>query len=95
MKLFDVKTAFIAYDIENNDKDHKLRVSDHVRISKCYKRFVKGYTPNWSEEVFEIKKVKNTAWWTYAIECLNGEEVVGTFYEFRVWGWRSNKEKRW
>ena len=46
MKLFDVKTAFIAYDVENNDKDHKLRVSDHVRISKCYKRFAKGYTPN-------------------------------------------------
>ena len=47
MKLFDVKTStFIAFDVESYDKDHKLKVSDHVRISKCKKLFVKGYTPN-------------------------------------------------
>ena len=40
-----------------------------------------GYTPNWSEEVFEIKKVKNTVLRIYAINDLNGEEIVGTFYE--------------
>ena len=43
--------------------------------------FDKGYTPNWSEEVFLIKKVKNTVPWTYNINGLNGEEIVGTFYE--------------
>ena len=37
--------------------------------------------PNWSEEVFVIKKVKNTVPWTYVIDDLNGEEVIGTFYE--------------
>ena len=37
--------------------------------------------PNWSEEVFVIKKVKNTVPWTYVIGDLNGEEVIGTFYE--------------
>ena len=37
--------------------------------------------PNWSEEVFVIKKVKNTAPWTYVINDLNGEEIIGTFYE--------------
>ena len=37
--------------------------------------------PNWSEEVFIIKKVKNTIRWTYAINDLNGEEIIGTFYE--------------
>ena len=36
---------------------------------------------NWSEEVFVIKKVKNIAPWTYVINNLNGEEIVGTFYE--------------
>ena len=39
------------------------------------------YTPNCSEEVFVIKKVKNTVPWTYVINDLNGEEIIGTFYE--------------
>ena len=37
--------------------------------------------PNWSEEVFVIKKVKNTIPWTYVINDLNGEDIIGTFYE--------------
>ena len=36
---------------------------------------------NWSEEVFVIKKVKNTVPWTYVINDLNGEEIIGIFYE--------------
>ena len=36
---------------------------------------------NWSEEVFVIKKVKNTSPSTYVINDLNGEEIIGTFYE--------------
>ena len=38
-------------------------------------------TPNRSEEVFLIKKVKNTVPWIYVIRDLNGEEIIGTFYE--------------
>ena len=37
--------------------------------------------PNWSEEVFIISKIKNTVPWTYIINDLNGEEIIGTFYE--------------
>ena len=37
-----------------------------------------GYTPNWSEEVFVIKEIKNTVPWTYVINYLNGEEIIGT-----------------
>ena len=37
--------------------------------------------PNWSEEVFAIKKVKDTVPWTFVINDLNGEEIIGTFYE--------------
>ena len=37
--------------------------------------------PNWSEEVFIISKIKNTVPWTYVINDLNGEEIIGTFYE--------------
>ena len=49
---------------ELNDKDAKFKVSDHVRISTYKNIFAKGYTPNWFEEVFVIKKVKNTVPWT-------------------------------
>ena len=56
-------------------------IGDHVRTSKYKNIFAKGYTPNWSEDVFVIKKVKNTVPWTYIINDLNGEEIIGTFYE--------------
>ena len=36
--------------------------------------------PNWSEEIFVIKKNKNTIPWTYVINYLNGKEIIGTFY---------------
>ena len=42
---------------------------------------LKDIPPNWCEEVFEIKKVKNTVPWTYVINDLNGDEIIGTFYE--------------
>ena len=42
--------------------------------------FAKGYTPNWSEEVFVVSKIKNTFPWTYIINDLKGEEIIGTFY---------------
>ena len=64
-----------------NDVDPKFIVGDHVRISKCKNIFAKGYIPNWSEEVFVVNEVKNTAPWTYVINGLNGEEIIGIFYE--------------
>ena len=42
---------------------------------------MKDYTPNWSEEVFVIKKVRDTVPWSYIINDINGKEIVGTFYE--------------
>ena len=82
MKPVDVKdNAYIDFSKEVNDKDSKFKVGDHVRISKYKNIFAKGYTPNWSEEVFVIKEVKNTVPWTYVINDLNGEEIIGTFYE--------------
>ena len=82
MKPADVKdNTYINADKEINNKDPKFNVGDHVIISKYKNIFAKGYMPNWSEEVFVIKKVKNTAPWTYVINDLNGEEITGTFYE--------------
>ena len=61
MKPIDVKdNTYITFDKEVNDQGPKFKVDDHVRISKCKNIFAKGYTPNWSEEVFAIKKVTGT-----------------------------------
>ena len=82
MKPVDVKdNTYIDFKKEVNDKDPKFKVGDHVRISKYKNIFAKEYTPNWSEEVFVIKKVNNTVPWTYVINDLNVEEIIGTFYE--------------
>ena len=59
MKPVDVKdNTYIDFKKEVNDKDPKFKVGDHVRISKYKNIFAKGYTPNWSEEVFVISKIK-------------------------------------
>ena len=74
MKPIDIKdNTYIGFSKEVNGNDPKFKVSDHVRISKNKNIFAKGYTPNWSEEVFLIKKIRNTIPWTYVIDDLNGE----------------------
>ena len=82
MKPADVKdNTYIDFKKEVNDKDPRFKVGDYVKISKFKNIFAKGYTQNWSEEVFIIKRVKNTVPWTYVINDLDGEKVTGTFYE--------------
>ena len=57
----DVKSGtYVDFNKENNKEDPKFQVGDHVRILKHKNIFAKDYTPNRSEEVFVIKKVKNT-----------------------------------
>ena len=82
MKPIDAKNnAYIIIDKEVNDKDPKFEVGNHVRISKYKKIFAKGYTPNWSDKVFVIKGIKNTVPYTYTSNDLNGEQIIGIFYE--------------
>ena len=77
MKPIDVKdNTYIKIGKEVNDKDPKFKVGDHTRISKYKNIFAKGYTPNWSEEVFVIKKVKNIVPWTYVNNDLNSKEII-------------------
>ena len=76
MKPVDVKPNRYI----DSNKDPKFNVGDIVRISKYKNIFAKGYTSNWSEEVFVIKKVKNIVPWTY-VNRLNREEIVETFYK--------------
>ena len=72
---------FAEYVEESNEKDPKFKVGDRVRISKYKNVFAKEYAPNWSEEVFILDKVKNTVPWAYEINDLNGEKIMGSFYE--------------
>ena len=82
MNPIDVKSdSYAEYNVDSNEKDPKFKVGNCVRVSKCKNIFAKEYTPNWSEEVFVIKKVKSTVPQTYAISDLNCQENVRTFHE--------------
>ena len=75
-----------------NKKDPKLQFGNHARISKYNNIFAKGYTPNWSGEIFVISKIKNIVRWTYVINDLNCEEITGSFYEKEITGSFYEKE---
>ena len=82
MKPVDVQdNTYFEFEKEVNNKDPKFKVGDHTRISKYKNIFAKLHMSSWSEEVFIIKNVKNTVPWTYVINDLNGEKIIGTFYE--------------
>ena len=93
MKPVDVKDITFIYwtELRSNDQDPKFKVGDHIRISKYQNIFAKGYTPNWSEEIFVIGKIENTVPWTYVINDLNGEEVIVRCYEKELQ--KTNKEE--
>ena len=80
MKPIDVTDdSYAEYNEDFNKKDPKFKVGDHVRISKYKNIFAKGYTQNWSEEVFVVSKIKNTVLWTYVISNLSGQPITGIF----------------
>lgn len=79
------KAPLILSTIYNHPKivdprKKKLKKGDHVRISKYREAFSKGYTPNWSNEIFNIKKVNLTNPITYLLEDQNKQEIQGNFY---------------
>ena len=73
--------SYAEYNEDFNKNDPKFKVGRYVRISKYKNNFAKGYTSNWSEEVFVVSKIKNTIPWTCVISDVNGEEITGSFYE--------------
>ena len=81
MKPIDVTSdSYAEYNEDSNEKDPKFKVGDHVRISKYKNIFSKRYTPNQSEQVFIISKIKKKVPWTYVISDINGEPITGSFY---------------
>ena len=82
MKPKDVKNDNNrVYIDEHNKKSTRFNVGDRVRISKFKNIFAKGYTPNWSKEIFIVNKIKDTVPWTYSLKDLNDEEILGSFYD--------------
>ena len=70
-----------VYIDEHNEKDSRFKVDDRVRISKFKNIFAKGYTPNWSREIFIVNKINDTVLYTYNIKDLNDEKIIGSFYD--------------
>ena len=80
MKPVDVKdNTYNDFKKEVNDKDPKFKVSDYIRISKYKNIFAKGL-----KKFLFFSKIKNTVPWTYIINNLNGEEVIGRFYQKEI-----------
>ena len=84
MKPIDVKNNKRVYIDENNEKDSRFKVGDRVRISKFKNIFAKGYTPNWSTEIFIVNKINNTVPYTYNLKDLNGEKIIDSFYDKKL-----------
>ena len=82
MKPIDVKNNKRVYIDEHNENDttksssserSRFKVGDRVRISKFKNIFAKGYTPNWSREIFIVDKINDTLPYTY--------NIIGSFYD--------------
>ena len=78
--MWDLKTIISRF-LKTNPKVPKIKVINRVRITKYKNIFSKGYTENWSREVFIIVSVLETNPWTYKIKELNGKKIIGGFYE--------------
>ena len=66
-KPINADYSALTENIETNPKAPKFKVKDRVRITKYKNIFSKGYTENWSREIFIIDSVLKTNPWTYKI----------------------------
>ena len=81
MKPIDIKNNKRVYIDEHNEKDISFKVGDRVRISRYKNVFARGYTINWSKEIFIVDKINDTVPYTYNLKDLNDEEIMGSFYD--------------
>ena len=70
--------------IETNHKYLQFKVNDRVRITKYKNIFSKGYTTNWSREIFVIDSVLKTSPGTCKVKDLNGGKIVESFLWKRI-----------
>ena len=79
-KAINADYSALTEKIENNPKAPKFNFKDRVWITKYKDIFNKGYTENWSREIFIIDSVLKTLLWTYELKDLNREKIIGSFY---------------
>ena len=84
----DINRGKVYFNIiRKQNKSHtsiKYKKGDKVRISKYKRHFEKGYTPNWTEEIFIIDKINMTNPVTYQVRDLNNENILGSFYTLEL-----------
>lgn len=77
-----LKTVYNYTRVLLYGKKPKFKLGDPVRMSKYKHIFEKSYTPNWTTEIFKIRKVqKNTDPITYLLSDYQGNEISGSVYE--------------
>ena len=60
----------------------KFKVNDRVRIVKTKPKFGRGYDKKTPEEIYKtVRVIKKFPRVLYKIETLDGEEVIGNFYQ--------------
>ena len=65
----------------NISSSSRFKVGGRVKISKFKNIFAKGYSPNWITEIFIVDKINDTVPYLYNLKDLNGEEIIGSFYD--------------
>ena len=80
-KPINADYSALTEKIATNSKPPNFKVNTRVRITKYRNIFSKGYTENWSREIFIINSVLKTNPWTYKNKDLNREKTIGIFYE--------------
>ena len=70
---------FRLKNLETNLKTSKFKVIDRVRITKYKNIFTKGYTENWSTEIFIVNSVLKTNSWMYKPKNWNEEKIIQSF----------------
>ncbi|XP_043271230.1 uncharacterized protein [Venturia canescens] len=68
----------------NRTRNIKFKIGDKVRVSKHKHVFEKGYTPNWTTEIFTISEIRNTDPITYKLTDYQNQPIEGGFYEEKL-----------
>lgn len=76
-----LRTVYNSDTIWSQKKRTKFKLGDLVRMSKYKHVFSKGYTPNWTAEIFKINRILYTEPITYLLTDLDGNDIQGTVYQ--------------
>jgi hypothetical protein len=73
-----------GFDLDQGSRElitFKFNVGEYVRVVISKNLFAKGYTINWSDEIFLIQNRQATKPPTYKIKTIEDNKLTRTFYE--------------